>query len=87
MAHCCSNSAGVEEAILHWSGRISGHFQCMENVATHIYTRATCIAQSTITMQGMLMLGDLEACPLGTFLKNRYSEIEFGGISGLNYSY
>ena len=31
-----------------------------KNVATHIlYTRATCTAQSTISMQGILMLGDL----------------------------
>ena len=25
-----STQAGAEEAILHWSGRISGHFECME---------------------------------------------------------
>ena len=58
-------------------------FECMENVATHIYTWATCTAQSTISMQGILMLGDL-GMPLRKILENRYSEIEFEGISGLN---
>ena len=37
-------------------------FEYMENVATHIDTQATYIAQSTISMQGILTLGDLEAC-------------------------
>ena len=55
----------------------------LENTVTHIDTQATCIAQSVISMQGMLMLGDLGTCPL----ENSYSEIEFGGISRLDYSY
>ena len=61
----------------------------MENVATHIDTHATYIVQSTISMQDMLILGDLGACPPEKFLKNLYFEIEFGGIyiSGLSYSY
>ena len=35
-------------------------FEYMENVATHIDTQATYIVQSTISIQGMLMLGSLE---------------------------
>ena len=37
------------------------------------------IAQDTINMYSMLMLGDLGACPP---MKIRSSEIEFEGISG-----
>ena len=40
-----------------------------KNVATHIDTQATYIVQSTISMQGMLMLGGLEACPQENFEK------------------
>ena len=40
-----------------------------KDVATHIDTQATYIVQSTISMQGMLMLGGLEACPQENFEK------------------
>ena len=39
-------------------------FECTKNVATYIDTQATSIVQSIINMSGMLMLGDLGACPL-----------------------
>ena len=52
----------------------------------YIHIGYTYIVQCTISMQGMLMLGDLGACSQEKF-GNRYSEIDFGGISGLNYSY
>ena len=38
-----------------------------KNVDTHIYTQATFTAQSTISMQGMLMLGIWEHAPPGKF--------------------
>ena len=41
--------------------------ECMENVATHIDIQATYIVQSTISMQGMLMLGIWEHAPQEIF--------------------
>ena len=44
-------------------------FEYMESVSTHINTQATYIAQSTISMQGMIMLGDLGGCSQENFEK------------------
>ena len=59
-------------------------FECMENVATHIYTQATYIVRSIISMQGLLMLGDLRHGPQENFGKQLLWDWIWG-ISGLNY--
>ena len=56
-----------------------------KNVATKD-TQAIYIAQSTV-MHSMLMLGDLMASMSLENFEKQYSEIEFGGISELNYGY
>jgi len=38
------------------------------------------VVQSTTSMQGMLLLGGLGACPPRKFLKIKCSEIDSGGI-------
>ena len=82
---------GVEEAILHWSGKSfkhelymygkQDHLQNLENLVYEC-TGPVPIVQSTISMQSMLMLGGLGACPPRKILKNRCSEIKFRSISG-----
>ena len=59
-----------------------GPFEYIKNVATDKHTGYQ-YWQSTISMPGMLMPGNLGACPFRKILKNRYSKIKFGGISGL----
>ena len=73
----------MEETILHWSDRISGHLNVWKNVATHIYTQATYIVQRTISMQGMLMLRDLGVCPPGKFWKTSTPRLNLGAFQDL----
>ena len=56
--------AGVEEAILHWSGKSFKHklYMCgkqdhLQNLENLVYECTGPIVQSTINMQSMLMLG------------------------------
>ena len=60
----------AEEAILHWSGRISTTFECMKKCSyPYRCTGYIYIALSIISMQGMLMLGNLGAYPQENFEK------------------
>ena len=67
-----SDESGVEEAILHWSGKSFKHelYMCgkqdhLQNLENLVYecTGPGPIVQSTISMQSMLMLGGYGGMP------------------------
>ena len=62
--------AGVEEAILHWSGKSFKHelYMCgkqnhLQNLKNLVYECTGPIVQSTISIQSMLMLGGSGGMP------------------------